>query len=107
MTDVLQVSTTADNPEAAAQLARSAVGARLAASAQVDGPMQSFFWHLGEQGEGQEWQITLKTTVGRYAELEAHLLDEHPWDNPEITAVPLAAASADYLAWIRKTVTPD
>ncbi|MFD0204284.1 MULTISPECIES: divalent-cation tolerance protein CutA [Saccharothrix] len=107
MADFLQVTTTAADREVAARLARSAVSARLAAGAQVVGPVTSFFWHLGEQSEGEEWQVTLKTSAERYPELEAHLRREHPWDNPEVTAVPLVAASEDYLAWLRRTVTPE
>ncbi|KOX20631.1 cation tolerance protein CutA [Saccharothrix sp. NRRL B-16348] len=107
MSDFLQVTTTAADRTTAADLARSAVRARLAASAQVSGPVTSFFWHLGEQGEGEEWQVTLKTTAERYPELEAHLRREHPWDNPEVTALPLVAASDDYLAWLRRTVNPE
>jgi len=107
MTDFLQVTTTAADRDTAADLARSAVAARLAAGAQVTGPVLSFFWHLDEQGEGEEWQVTLKTTAERYPELEAHLRREHPWDNPEVTALPLAAASADYLAWLRRAVSPE
>jgi periplasmic divalent cation tolerance protein len=106
MTDYLQVSTVADNRESAAHLARSAVAARLAAGAQVFGPVSSFFWHQGEQGEGEEWQVTLKTTADRYPELEEHLLREHPWGNPEITAVSLVAGSASYLSWLERTVNP-
>ena len=107
MTEYLQVTTTADNRDTAAQLASSAVAARLAACAQVAGPVTSFFWHLGELGEGEEWQVTLKTTAERFPALEAHLRADHPWDNPEVTAVALAAASADYLAWLSKTVSPE
>ena len=107
MSDFLQVTTTAADRATAAALARSAVAARLAASARVSGPVASFFWHAGDQGEGEEWQVTLKTTAQRYPELEAHLRREHPWDNPEVTAVPLAAASEDYLTWLRRTVSPE
>lgn len=106
MSDALQVTTTTADRHTAANLARSAVAARLAAGVQVSGPVTSFFWHLGEQGEGEEWQVTLKTTAERYPELEAHLHREHPWDNPEVTAVALAEASAEYLAWLHKTVGP-
>jgi periplasmic divalent cation tolerance protein len=106
MTDYLQVSTVADSREAAAHLASSAVAARLAAGAQVYGPVASFFWHKGEQGEGEEWQITLKTTAARFPELQAHLMAEHPWDNPEITAVPLVVGSAQYFEWLERTVSP-
>jgi periplasmic divalent cation tolerance protein len=100
MSGYLQVSTTTDSREVATRLAGSAVRAGLAASAQVHGPVTSVFWHLGEYGEGEEWQLTLKTTAARYAELEAHLLTEHPWDNPEVSAVALTAGSAGYLDWL-------
>lgn len=102
----MQVTTTAADRDTADRLARSAVAARLAGAAWVSGPVTSFFWHLGEQGEGQEWQVVLKTTAERYPELEAHLLAEHPWDNPELTAVPMAAAPAAYLDWLHKAVSP-
>lgn len=74
----------------------------LAATAQVFGPVTSVFWHKGEYGEGEEWQVLLKTTESRYAELEAHLIAEHPWDNPEVSAVQLRGSAA-YLAWIDRT----
>ena len=61
MADYLLVMTAAGDRETASLLASSAVKARLAASAQVQGPVSSFFWHLGEAGEGEEWQVTFKT----------------------------------------------
>lgn len=103
MTDYVQVSTTADSREAALALLRSAVAARLAASGQVFGPAVSVFWHKGEIGEGQEWQVVLKTTADRYSDLEDHLIAEHPWENPEVTAWTLNAGSAGYLEWLSRT----
>ena len=105
MTDYLQVTTTADTREAAVHLASSAVATKPLAGAQVHGPVASFFWHKGELGEGEEWQVTLKTTAARYHELEAHLIAEHTWDNPEITAVPLTIGSMAYLTWLDRTVS--
>jgi periplasmic divalent cation tolerance protein len=35
--------------------------------------------------------------------LEAHLLAEHPWDNPELSAIPIVAGSAGYLRWLDKS----
>jgi periplasmic divalent cation tolerance protein len=102
--DYLQVSTVAGDRDTAANLARSAVAAKLAAGAQVHGPVTSFFWHLGESGEGEEWQVTLKTRADRYAELEALLLREHTWDNPEVSATPLVNGTAAYFDWIDRTV---
>lgn len=100
----LQVSTTADSHATATKLATAAVAAKVAASAQIHGPVDSFFWHQGESGKGQEWQVTLKTTAERYPALEALLLREHPWDNPEITATPLVRGSASYFAWVERTL---
>jgi periplasmic divalent cation tolerance protein len=100
MADYLLVTTVAADRETAARLAGSAVRARLAACAQVHGPVSSFFWHLGELGEGEEWQVTLKTTAARYDELEKHLISTHTWDNPEVTAIPLVAGSGPYLRWL-------
>lgn len=102
MSDYLQVSTTTDSRETAARLAGSAVATQLAAGAQVYGPVASYFWHGGEPGEGEEWQVLLKTTAERYVELEAHLIAQHTWQDPEVTAVPLAAGSKPYLGWLTR-----
>ncbi|WP_328666082.1 divalent-cation tolerance protein CutA [Streptomyces sp. NBC_00322] len=104
MTDCVQVYTATASREAAVVLGKTATEARLAAGVQVVGPVVSLFWHLGEFGEGEEWQVIFKTTTARYPDLEAHLLEHHPWQNPEITAVPFVSGSAAYLDWIARTV---
>jgi periplasmic divalent cation tolerance protein len=101
MSDYLQVSTTADSHDVAMDLLRSAVQTRLAASGQVFGPATSVFWHEGELGEGEEWQVFLRTTADRYPELEAHL--KSPWQNPEISFTAIDGGSAPYLAWLTRT----
>ncbi|WP_433164411.1 divalent-cation tolerance protein CutA [Kribbella sp. CA-247076] len=103
MSGYLQVSTATATREEAVQLAGSAVSAGLAAGAQVVGPVTSVFWHEGQYGDGEEWQVLLKTTKRRYAELEAHLLENHSWGNPEVSAVPITAGSAGYLDWLDRT----
>ncbi len=105
MNAFLQVTTAAHSRDAASELARSAVASRLAACAQVIGPVESVYWHLGEMGDGEEWQVLLKTTAARYPALEAHLLAQHPWKNPEVTAIALEAGSASYLNWISASVS--
>ncbi len=104
MTECVQVYTATESREAAVKLAKEATEARLAAGAQVVGPVTSVFWHLGEFGEGEEWQVIFKTTTARYPELESHLLERHPWKNPEINAVPIVAGSAAGLEWIAHSV---
>ncbi|MGW4485131.1 divalent-cation tolerance protein CutA [Amycolatopsis sp. NPDC004368] len=107
MADHLLVTTTTPDRDSAAKLASSAVAARLAATTQVRGPVASYFWHLGEAGEGEEWIVTFKTTGARYDELEAHIIAAHPWDKPEVTAVELARGSADYLRWVETATARD
>jgi periplasmic divalent cation tolerance protein len=102
MIQVLEVSTATPTREAAFRLAESAIGAGLAAGGQVSGPVASFFWHNGEFGQGEEWKVSFKTTEARYADLESHLIENHEWSNPEVTAVPLARASASYVEWVER-----
>jgi periplasmic divalent cation tolerance protein len=102
--EYLLVSTTAGSREDAAGLLRSAVRERLAASGQVIGPVISAFWHLGEFGEGEEWQVLLKTEATRYPELSKHLIKNHPWQNPEVTAYRIENGAAPYLDWITRTL---
>ncbi|MER0241111.1 divalent-cation tolerance protein CutA [Streptomyces sp. HSW2009] len=99
---IYQVSTATPTREQAIALAQSAVRARLAAGAQVIGPVTSVFWHDGEFGEGEEWQLLLKTTDARYPELEQHLLAAHPWQNPELAAVRVVAGAEGCLRWVEE-----
>ncbi|MDH2389436.1 divalent-cation tolerance protein CutA [Streptomyces sp. HNM0663] len=101
-----QVSTATPTRDQAIELARSAVGERLTAGTQIIGPVTSVFWHDGEFGTGEECQLLLKTTRARYPELEAHLVRNHPWQNPEVAAVALAAASKGCLDWIAANTAP-
>jgi periplasmic divalent cation tolerance protein len=101
--EFVQVTTTADTRDAAVTLMRSVIQARLAAGAQVIGPVTSAFWHQGKYGEAEEWLAVFKTTADRYPELEKHLIENHPWQNPEVTAVRLAAGSAPYLEGVCTT----
>lgn len=102
MSRILTVSTAAPTQEVAVQLAQSAISVGLAAGAQITGPVGSVFWHAGEFGKGEEWVVSFRTTVARYDDLEAHLIEHHEWQNPEVTAVPIARASAAYVEWVER-----
>lgn len=97
---LLRVTTAAPDLESAKNLARAAVEAHLAGNAQVVGPVVSVFWHLGEMGEGEEYQVILATAADAYSRLEALLIERHPWDNPEITAVEIVLRSEEYARWL-------
>lgn len=100
-TGFCQVLTTTDSRTAALDLAQSVVRDRLAACAQVLGPISSVYWWDGQVQTAEEWQCVMKTTEDRYPALAAHLSREHSYDVPEILCLPVSAGSPDYLAWIR------
>jgi periplasmic divalent cation tolerance protein len=100
MANWLTVLTTTDSAEKAQALARGAVEARLAACAQIGGPVTSVYRWQGALETAEEWQVLFKTTAARYEALEAHLRKTHDYDTPEIIATPVVRGSADYLAWV-------
>jgi periplasmic divalent cation tolerance protein len=100
----LQVTTTTPAEELAQRIAESAVAERLAACAQVHGPIQSTFRWQGELDRATEWSCVLKTTAGRYPALEARIRALHPYEVPEIVATEVTGSDA-YLRWIQEAVT--
>lgn len=85
----LTVLTTTDGEAKARALAAGAVEARLAACAQIAGPVTSVYRWQGNTETAQEWQVLLKTTADGYAALESWLLEAHDYDTPEIIATPV------------------
>jgi periplasmic divalent cation tolerance protein len=98
--DVCQVTTTVDSVDAAGALAHSAVDARLAACAQVLGPVASTYRWQGAVEQSTEWMVVFKSTVERYPALEEHLRSTHPYEVPEIVRTPVGGSAA-YLGWVR------
>jgi periplasmic divalent cation tolerance protein len=97
----LQVQTTTDSRAEAIELSR-AVEARLAACAQVAGPVASTYWWDDGLERAEEWLVLLKLPADRYEELAAFITERHSYDEPEIIALPIVAGSASYLAWMRE-----
>ena len=99
-----QVVTTVDAEGVARELARGAVAARLAACAQLAGPMISVYWWHDAVTSATEWQIVFKTTAESYPALAAFLRAHHPYDVPEILCLPISGGDATYLAWLAEQV---
>ncbi|HUY46443.1 MAG TPA: divalent-cation tolerance protein CutA [Streptosporangiaceae bacterium] len=102
----LQVQTTTDSRAEAIELGRSAVRARLAACAQVAGPVVSSYWWEGDLERAEEWLLLLKLPAARYQELADFLTQQHSYDEPEIVAMPIVAGSAAYLSWVEEETRP-
>ena len=91
---------TAPDVERARALARSLVGARLAACVNVVPGLTSVYRWEGAVQEDAEALLVVKTTAGRLPELTRRVLREHPYDVPEIVALRPAEVEARYLAWL-------
>jgi len=100
--DWLTVLTTTDAAEKAEALARGAVRDRVAACAQISGPVTSVYRWKGAVETATEWQVLFKTAGARYDALESYLREAHDYDTPEIIATPIVRGSADYLRWVEE-----
>lgn len=92
--------TTTDSAEAAEQLARGIVKARVGACAQVVGPIKSVYWWDDALQAEQEWQIWIKTTTAKLDALIAYVKANHSYDVPEVVATPIIGGNPAYLEWV-------
>jgi periplasmic divalent cation tolerance protein len=88
-----------DQP-AAMELARALVKERLAACVNVGAPVQSMYHWQGQIETADEIPVTIKTRAALYPRVEAAILASHPYELPEIVAVPLLDGLRPYLDWI-------
>ncbi len=93
------VITTAPDRETAEKLAESILEQHLAACIQMADIQSFFIWEGKLQKEG-EVALYIKTTEARYHDLEAHILEHHPYDVPEIIMLPITGGLPGYLCWI-------
>ena len=97
---------TAGSQDEAARLGRLLVEARLAACANVIGPIRSFYWWDGAVQEDAEAALVLKTRADLVEALIAKVKDEHSYDCPCVVALPIETGNADFLAWIDAETRP-
>jgi periplasmic divalent cation tolerance protein len=104
VTGCCQVTTTLPDSDAADRLAQTLVRERLAACAQVAGPISSTYRWQGVVERASECYCHLKTTTERLPALRARIRELHPYEVPEIIAVPIVDGDASYLRWIEESV---
>ncbi|MFC5302161.1 divalent-cation tolerance protein CutA [Azospira restricta] len=103
----LLVFTNCPDPASAEALAAALVELRLAACANVLAPCRSVYRWQGQVEQADEVPLLVKTTAARYAALEAEIRARHPYELPEIVAVPIAAGLPAYLQWLADETRPD
>ena len=98
--DVLIVLTTMPDQNQAEALATDLVEKAIAACVNILPQMVSIYRWEGELNVDRERLLVIKTTRQRYPQLEAAIAERHPYELPEILAVPLADGLPEYRRWI-------
>src|SRR3954468_7519568 len=106
-TDLVEVTITAPDHDWLTDLCRQLVPARLASSAHVIHPVTSIYRWDGAVHEATEARAFLRARAASLGALTEYVVQRHPYEVPNVTAVPLVGGNPQYLAWIRhETVTP-
>lgn len=92
--------------ETARRVARALVEERLAACVNLVPGVRSIYSWKGAVSEDAEILGVAKTTAARFEALRARVAALHPYEVPEVIALPIEAGHAPYLAWLREGVRP-
>lgn len=98
--DSLLVVTNLPDRASAEKLAALLIERRLAACVNLLAPCESVYRWRGEIQRDEEHPLLIKTAQDRYAELEAAIRANHPYELPEIFAVPIVQGLPAYLQWV-------
>jgi periplasmic divalent cation tolerance protein len=99
-TETLLVMTNLPDRAAAETLAHALVDRRAAACVNILAPCRSVYRWKGAVEAAEEHPVFAKTTQDRYSLLERVIRELHPYELPEIIAVPLAGGLPAYLEWV-------
>jgi len=100
MKSYIQISTTTETKEQAQTIAQHLVEAKLAACVQITGPTTSIYRWKGKVENAQEWLCLIKTRDDLFKKVEAAIKKLHPYETPEIIAMPIVKGSKEYMKWI-------
>jgi len=103
---VLIVLTNLPDRESADALAKALVEKRVAACVNLLSPCRSVYRWKGEIEREEEHPVLIKTTEAAYPALEAAIREAHPYELPEIVAVPVVRGFTAYLDWVVEETKP-
>ena len=95
------VLTTCPDTEAAERVAQALVTERLAACVNILPIAKSIYLWKGEVESAAEQLLIIKSMARAFRSIQKRILELHPYELPEVIAVPIADGLPDYLAWIR------
>lgn len=105
--EALLVLTNLPDAASARAIADHVVSARLAACVNILAPCRSVYRWQGKIEDAEEVPLLIKTTAERYAAIEAAIKAHHPYELPEIVAVPMVSGLPAYLAWVAAETVPE
>ena len=105
MVDAVIVLCTFANREDALRIGSAVVEARLAACVNILPGVRSIYRWKGEVEQADETLALVKTTQQSFSALRDRIKELHPYETPEIIAVPIVEGLTDYLAWVREQVS--
>ena len=95
---------TAGSREEAARIGDALVRERLAACANVVGPVASMYWWKGKVERDREVLLILKTRKDLVKRLASRVRELHSYKVPEVIAIPIVGGNPAYLEWIDRSV---
>ena len=98
--DARLIYITAPNQDEALKLAHSLVGERLAACANLLGPITSIYWWDDKLNQDAEVALVLKTRAELVEALTARVRELHAYDCPCVVALPIDGGNPAFLSWI-------
>ena len=98
------VMTALNSKAEAVKLARLIVERRLAACVQISSAVVSIYRWRNKIVTDREWVLLVKTAERRYRALEKTIREHHPYELPEIIAIPIIRGEKKYLQWLDRTV---
>lgn len=102
----LLVLTNLPDRAAAERIADLLIGQRLAACVNILAPCRSVYRWKDEVQHDEEHPLLIKTSAQRYPALEQALRAAHPYELPEIVAVPIERGLPAYLDWVEAETKP-
>lgn len=102
MQQALLVMTNMPDADSARKLARQILDERIAACVNIQPPIQSIYRWEGAVEDTGEIPVHIKTMADRYTDLESAIRNMHPYQVPEIIAIPITEISGAYLEWLRQ-----
>jgi len=98
------VITTFPNAEVARQIGTQLVKSQLAACVNILPGVESIYSWKGKIERDSELVGLIKTTAGNWDRLRAWIAEHHPYEEPELIAIPVEKGSPGYLDWVRSSV---